>query len=104
MEKSHGIPREINRLCFNAMSLGCAMGKSLIDGQVVREAAADLEFGFVPNPEETAHRVEAPGTNEGLAALFSGRARGSSPCQRGSGTGMEQKLQPRECNPGCPRE
>ncbi len=96
VEKSHGIPREINRLCFNAMSLGCAMGKSLIDGQVVREAAADLEFGFVPKPEETAHRVEAAGTNEGLAALFAAALEAPAPAKEEAEQEQKQKLQPME--------
>ena len=72
VDKSHGVPREINRLCFNALSLGCALGKKVIDGQMVREAAADLEFGSLPNQEETAQgRGVSETTDDALAALFS---------------------------------
>lgn len=41
---SKGIPRMINNLCFNALSLGFAMRKRLIDGAIVREVAADLDI------------------------------------------------------------
>ena len=92
VEKSHGIPREINRLCFNAMSLGCAMGKGLIDGPMLREAAADLEFGFVPKPEETARGVETSGTIEGLAALFAAALEVPAPAKEEAE--REPKLQP----------
>jgi len=34
-ERSEGIPRNINNICFNAMSLGCAMGGKKIEAQVV---------------------------------------------------------------------
>jgi general secretion pathway protein A len=37
-----GIPRNINNICFNALSFGCALGRKVIDAEVVREAIADL--------------------------------------------------------------
>jgi general secretion pathway protein A len=40
---SGGIPRQINRLCFNALSLGCVTKKRRIDGEVVREVIKDLD-------------------------------------------------------------
>ena len=40
---SRGIPRNINNLCFGALSLGYAMGKDKVDGSVVREAISDLD-------------------------------------------------------------
>ena len=43
-EHSKGIPRNINNLCFNAMSLGCAMGTKQIDSKIVREVMSDLEI------------------------------------------------------------
>ncbi len=70
VDMSHGVPREINRLCFNAMSLGCALGKKLIDGQIVREAVADLEFGPVLKREESAQGQETTQTTDALAELF----------------------------------
>jgi type II secretory pathway predicted ATPase ExeA len=37
-----GIPRNINNLCFNALSLGCALKQSTVDSRVVEEVLADL--------------------------------------------------------------
>lgn len=43
-ELSRGVPRLINALCFNSLSLGCAMRRERIDSDLVREAASDLSF------------------------------------------------------------
>lgn len=42
---SRGIPRNINNLCFNALSLGCAYHRKQIDVDLVHEAKSDLDFG-----------------------------------------------------------
>jgi general secretion pathway protein A len=44
VQYSEGIPRSINNLCFNALSLGCASRRQTIDGDVVREVVADLDL------------------------------------------------------------
>jgi general secretion pathway protein A len=56
---SDGIPRNINNLCFNALSLGCALKRRTIDCDIVREVVADLDLeplrerkSFAPRPEE----------------------------------------------------
>lgn len=53
-EHSEGIPRNINNLCFNALSLGCALKKATIDGAIVSEVIGDLELeplqGKTPAP------------------------------------------------------
>ena len=41
---SGGIPRNINNLCFNALSLGYALERQVIGCSVVQEAANDLEL------------------------------------------------------------
>jgi hypothetical protein len=41
---SEGIPRNINNLCFNSLSLGCALKRKAIDGEVVREVVSDLDL------------------------------------------------------------
>jgi hypothetical protein len=41
---SEGIPRNINNLCFNALSLGCALKRETIDGDILREVVADLDL------------------------------------------------------------
>ena len=40
--RSRGIPRLINNLCFNALSLGCAMRKRQIDAGLAHEAVEEL--------------------------------------------------------------
>jgi general secretion pathway protein A len=49
IKSSKGIPRNINNLCFNALSLGCAYGRKQIDADLVREAAADIDLGPLAN-------------------------------------------------------
>lgn len=41
---SGGIPRNINNLCFNALSLGYAGGRKVISSEIVHEVAADLDL------------------------------------------------------------
>ncbi|HKN73652.1 MAG TPA: AAA family ATPase [Candidatus Acidoferrum sp.] len=41
---SHGIPRNINNICFNAMALGCALQKEVIGPEIVREVLEDLDL------------------------------------------------------------
>jgi general secretion pathway protein A len=43
-EFTQGIPRNINNLCFNAMSLACALRQKTIDTTVVREVISDLDI------------------------------------------------------------
>jgi type II secretory pathway predicted ATPase ExeA len=51
-EHSEGIPRNINNICFNAMSLACALKRKTIDREIIREALADLDLESLN--EETA--------------------------------------------------
>jgi general secretion pathway protein A len=44
---SKGIPRTINLLCFNALSLGCALGSNQIDADLICAAEADLDLSSV---------------------------------------------------------
>jgi type II secretory pathway predicted ATPase ExeA/phage tail protein X len=41
---SHGIPRNINSLCFQALSLGFATQSRQIGAEIVRDVASDLDF------------------------------------------------------------
>jgi len=43
-EHSEGIPRNINNLCFNAMSLACALKRKAIDRDIVLDVIADLDL------------------------------------------------------------
>lgn len=60
-ERSRGIPRVINHLCFNALSLGCAMRTRQIGPDIVREAAGDLSMDSRPvKPQTSARSVSSP--------------------------------------------
>jgi hypothetical protein len=44
-EASHGIPRDINNLCFNALSLAYALQRKPIDSEILRAVIADRDLG-----------------------------------------------------------
>jgi type II secretory pathway predicted ATPase ExeA len=50
-EASQGIPRSINNLCFNALSLCCAMKSKQVDSNMVAEVIADLDL--IPQSEKS---------------------------------------------------
>jgi type II secretory pathway predicted ATPase ExeA len=41
---SEGIPRNINSLCFGALSLACGLRRKTIDAEIVREVFSDLDL------------------------------------------------------------
>lgn len=41
---SEGIPRNINNICFNAMSLACGLKRKTIDREMVSDVLADLDI------------------------------------------------------------
>jgi general secretion pathway protein A len=43
-EVSEGIPRNVNNLCFNILSVGCALQQKTIDAEIVREVASDFDL------------------------------------------------------------
>src|ERR1700683_1817622 len=60
---ARGIPRNINMLCFNAMSLGFALGKEEIDREVILEAARDFEMfplAHGASPQQLNHEQPLP--------------------------------------------
>src|SRR5215470_8310811 len=46
-EQSEGIPRNINTLCFNSMSIACALKKSQVDEEILGETTDDLNLDTV---------------------------------------------------------
>ena len=65
-DRSRGIPRLINNLCFGALSLGCAMQQKQITSEVVRQAALDLSLE-APRPKTPVpHQQAAPRVTPGL--------------------------------------
>jgi general secretion pathway protein A len=57
-EHSEGIPRNINNLCFNAMSLACALKRKTIDRDIVQDVIADLDLE--PLREKTVVAQKSP--------------------------------------------
>jgi hypothetical protein len=53
-EHSDGIPRNINNICFNALSLGCALKRKPIDEEIIREVLHDLGLGSEERGSENA--------------------------------------------------
>jgi general secretion pathway protein A len=54
-EQSRGIPRTINVICDNALLTGMAIGRRLVDSEIVREVVRDFELG---------HRDRGPAAQE----------------------------------------
>jgi LysM repeat protein len=59
-DRSQGIPRSINRLCFGALSMGCAMGRKRIDAEIMREVVADLDLECLNKPALANGAARAP--------------------------------------------
>jgi len=57
-EFTSGIPRNINNLCFNCLSLGCALQKKTIDLEIVDEVIGDLDI--------TKHTSQAVASSVGI--------------------------------------
>jgi general secretion pathway protein A len=53
MVHSDGIPRNINTICFNALTLGYAKGLEQIDGSTVGEVLADLDMDVLRSASAT---------------------------------------------------
>ena len=70
---SEGIPRNINNLCFNALSLGCALKRKVIDSDIVREVIVDLDIK--PLQEIPAALPQPKGPSDVPAAII---AKGAS--------------------------
>jgi type II secretory pathway predicted ATPase ExeA len=65
-DRSRGIPRLINSLCFGALSLGCALQQKQITSEVVRQAALDLSLGAHGPKTSVPHQQAAPRVTPGL--------------------------------------
>jgi len=56
--ESQGIPRNINNICFNSLTLGCALQRKSIDVEVVREVLADLDIdSAIAAAPASAHKI-----------------------------------------------
>jgi general secretion pathway protein A len=59
-QHSEGIPRNINNICFSALSLGFASGKKAIDAGLIEEVISSREIEKEPTPDGKQGR-EVPG-------------------------------------------
>jgi general secretion pathway protein A len=70
-DRTKGNPRNINRLCFSALSLGCAVGRKRIDADIMREVVGDLDvesreresphpLALVPQCKSLAETTDSP--------------------------------------------
>ena len=67
-EHSEGIPRNINNLCFNAMSLGCALKHKAIDREIVLEVINDLDLE--PLREKVVAKAAVPAVAARVAPIL----------------------------------
>jgi type II secretory pathway predicted ATPase ExeA len=68
-EYAEGTPRNINNLCFNAMSIGCVYKQKSIDAEVIREVLGDLDLRSMFPELTRVSKSEEP--NELVPALLS---------------------------------
>lgn len=68
LEKSEGIPRNINNICFHALSLGYAKRQKTIDASIVAEVLADLNLELLGSESRQPSPAvpESPQTNNRL--------------------------------------
>jgi general secretion pathway protein A len=57
---SGGVPRNINNLCFNVLTLGYALGRKEIDCSLVQEAANDLELTPLVSKQHDSQKPPGP--------------------------------------------
>jgi general secretion pathway protein A len=68
--RSRGIPRNINNLCFNALSMGYALKRKKIDQEIVREVVEDLDLESLIQPGDDAPRTDSAGSPTELPRAF----------------------------------
>jgi len=75
--KSRGIPREINNLCFHALTIGFANGQQTIDASILAEVLADLSVESLGS--EATHEDKACRHTHVQRAVPSARRKGNPP-------------------------
>jgi hypothetical protein len=94
-EFAAGIPRNINSLCFNSMSLGCALQQKVMDAAIVEEVISDLDI-----TRHTSKALRGPSEfGPGAAQVYEGSAPTNffSPvAPRAHGYGQTANLSPAE--------
>jgi len=62
-EQSQGIPRNINTLCFNSLSLGCALKRQVVDESMLEETINDLDLRTIPLLPQKSEKQRVPATH-----------------------------------------
>jgi TonB family protein len=57
IDQSEGIPRNINILCFNALSIGCALRSRMINEAIIREVIEDSSLEGKPSRALASDRI-----------------------------------------------
>ena len=70
-DHSQGIPRNINNLCFNALSLGYALKKKPIDEVVIQEVIDDLDLGAISGEADATEQRSSEHDLRAVAATSS---------------------------------
>ena len=61
-EQSEGIPRNINNICFNALSLGYVLRQKTIGEKIIREVVEDLDVGLFRTGKRIRHGIRSAPT------------------------------------------
>lgn len=72
-QHSEGIPRNINNLCFNALSLGCALSRQSIDRSIIVSVIADLDLEPLRGKPVTPKKPDEDQTSAPRAILSIGK-------------------------------
>ncbi len=95
---AEGIPRNINNLCFNAMSLACALQQTTIDEGIVQEVIADLDLSQYLSQAgrhtPVIPRAAEPGSLEYSWGQSAGEGDGTNGSYWGSRTGADSRRGP----------
>lgn len=77
---TEGIPRNVNNLCFHALSLACALQKKAVDYEVMNEVIHDLDMGKLTSRPASGGMISSslPGGNVSLSTFVLESLRNSS--------------------------
>ncbi len=67
---SHGIPRNINNLCFRALTVGYEKQAAMIDLKIIEQVISDLQLGPKPAPRTAVATEPAPRPEQRRAPAF----------------------------------
>lgn len=76
-QRSRGIPRNINNLCFNALSMGYALKRKKIDREIVLEVVEDLDLESLIQQGDEAPKTDPPGSPTEPPRAFTSMWRGA---------------------------